>query len=612
MMNGYHGRFLKINLTTQDMEDLPISEKDLQMYLGGSTLAAKLIYKHMEGKNNDLGPENPLVFATGPFTGTAIPMVSRYAICGISPHTGFWGEATSGGTFAFRLKGSGYDGIFIHGEADTPVYLYLDETNARLINAEEIWGRDCYETQELIKSTLGKKDLSVACIGSAGENKIQYAAIINDQGRAAGRCGLGALMGAKNLKAVVAGGKLRPNLADRKKIISIAKEATAEIKSDIGSIALKEYGTLFYMDMGMRMGDVPAKYFQKNVFPAEKYNGVALRRAYTVENYACKGCPIGCGRTVKNFRQEMKSVDGPEYETMAAFGPLCVNTNLDTIIEANHLCNAHGLDTISTGVSIAYAMYLYEKKVFTREQTGLEILWGDGQTVVELVKMIIAQEGIGQLLGKGVLTMARELGRDENEAAQVKGLEMPMHEGRAWQGLAVSYATSPRGACHLKGDYFNIDIHALQSVPEYNIFYGDRFSSHEKAKNAAVYQSLKDLYDSMPLCKFSNLSVSKICEIYEAITGWTMNPESLLKIGDRSINLKRMINCKLGLKRKDDHLPEICTKPLSEGSTAGRKPDMETLLKEYYAFRKWNWETGIPEKETLMELGLYQAAEEFY
>ncbi len=612
MINGYHGRFLKVNLTTQEIEDLPISDEDLQMYIGGSTLSAKLIYDYLENKNSRIDSKTPLVFATGPFTGTNIPMVSRYAICGISPQTGYWGESTSGGSFPFRLKGSGYDGIFIYGKSEKPVFLLIDENNSQLISAEELWGKDCYETQKLIKGYAGKKGLSVACIGAAGENQIRYAAIMNDQGRAAGRCGLGALMGSKNLKAVVVKGKLRPNLFDQKKITAIAREATREIKNDIASIALKEFGTLSYMEIGMRMGDVPAKYFQKNIFPVEKYTGLALRKAYTVENYACMGCPVGCGRTIKNFRKEIKSVDGPEYETMAAFGPLLMNTNLDTIIEANHLCNAHGLDTISTGVSIAYSMFLYEKGVLKKEQTGFDISWGDGETVVKLVKMIITKEGIGELLSKGVLAMAVELGRDINEAAQVKGLEMPMHEGRAWQGLAISYATSPRGACHLKGDYFNIDIHALQSIPEYDIYYGDRFSAHEKAKNAAIYQSLKDLYDSLPLCKFSKLSVSQICSIYHAITGLEMDPEKLLKIGDRSINLKRVINCRLGLKRKDDHMPEICTRPLTEGSTAGMEPDMNTLLKDYYTYRNWNWDTGLPEKEKLIELGLTQTVKDLY
>ncbi|MBW2062767.1 MAG: aldehyde ferredoxin oxidoreductase family protein [Deltaproteobacteria bacterium] len=609
-MFGYHGRFLKVDLGARTTEEMPLSEDDLKKYIGGATLAAALIYDHVQEGMDPLSPESPLIFATGPFTGSSIPMVSRYAVCGISPATGLWGEATSGGVFPFRLKGSGYDGCFITGRADNPVYLYVSNGSAEIRDASGLWGKDSYETQEALKKELGEENVSVTCIGSAGEKQLKNAGVMNDEGRAAGRCGLGALMGSKNLKAVAAGGRMRPESAAPEKVRALSQEAVATIRGNFMSVAYREYGTLLYMDMGMTLGDTPAKYYTQSVFEAEKVTGQALRQAYTIENYACRGCPIGCGRVVKYFKPDLEKIDGPEYETVAAFGPLCLNHDLETIIQANYICNLHGLDTISTGVSIAYAMYLYEQGVLTKRKAGLEIKWGDGQAILKLLEMIINQKGIGKILSQGTLAMAREFGRDEGEAAQVKGLEIPMHDGRAFHGLAVSYATGPRGACHLKGDYYNVELGG--PIPELGIMPGDRLSSAGKAEPAAKYQSYKDLFDALTLCKFSSLSATQLAQILNALTGWEVSPEDLLTAGDRSINLKRAISNKLGLTREGDRLPKIVLQAYTDGNIPGQVPDMDLLLKDYYNYRKWDWETGRPTKEKLIELGLNHIAEDMY
>ncbi len=608
-MHGYHGRFLKVDLDRLTTEDMPIPEDVFRKYIGGATLSAHLIYPHVHGGMDPLAPASPLVFATGPFTLSPIPMVSRYAVAGVSPLTGWWGEATSGGHFPFRLKGSGYDGVFITGRADRPVYLFLDRGTASIRDASHLWGRDTYEAQRMLQEELSRTDLGMAIIGVAGERLVKTAAIQNDAGRSAGRCGLGALMGSKNLKAVVASGNLRPAYADPEKVTLLAREAHATIRQSFITIAYREYGTLLYSDMAMTLSDVPAKYFTRSVFPVEKVTGQALRQRYVVENYACAGCPIGCGREVKDF-PGIGDVDGPEYETVMAFGPLCMNFDLDSIIRANHLCNTHGIDTIAAGVSIAYAMYLYEKGVITKERAGMEMCWGDGEAVVELVRRIISNEGIGALLAKGTLAMAREFGRDEGEAAKVKGMELPMHDPRAFHGMAISYVTGPRGACHLKGDYYTVELGT--PVMEYMILPGERFSSQGKAEGAAKYQALKDLYDSFTLCKFSPLSVTQLCQIMQALTGWDMTPDEVLVTGERSINLKRAINNRLGLTREQDTMPRICMEPLTEGSSAGIVPDLDLMLREYYAFRKWDWGTGRPLKEKLVELGLEDQARDLY
>lgn len=608
-MKGYHGKFLEVDLSSQTIKDFPLSEDFCKKYIGGATMAAALVFDRINPDTDPLSPENPIVMATGPFTGSSIPMVSRYAVAGISPLTGFWGEATSGGVFPFRLKGSGWDGLIISGRAKTPVYLYLNDGKAEVRDASDLWGQDTYDTQKAIKETAGDSPVSVACIGPAGEKLIRYACIINDKGRAAGRCGMGALMGSKNLKAVVVSGNKRSQHADKKTLAELSKQAVKDINGNLVSVALREYGTLMYSDMAMVLGDAPVKYFTKSVFPVSKVTGQTLRQEYSVSNYACRGCPIGCGREIKDFKPGL-NIDGPEYETSIAFGPLCMNTNFNSIIEANHLCNAYGMDTISAGVSIAYALYLYEKGILDKDRVGFELKWGDGECILKLVQSIIDLEGIGSLLSKGTLGMARELGRDEGEAAQVKGLEMPMHEGRAFHGLAISYATNPRGACHLKGPYYDIDLGNM--VLEYMVLPSDRLVSEGKGEPAAKFQSFKDLFDALTLCKFSPVQVPQICDMLNAVTGWKFSQEDLLTAGNRSVNLKRAISNLLGVTRDHDKLPEICLVPLNEGTTDGVQPNMETMLKEYYQYHGWDWESGKPTKDKLIELGLTHVADKLY
>ncbi len=608
-MYGYHGRFLDVDLSAGTTKELPLSEETLEKYVGGATLAAALVYERVSEDLDPSSPGNPLVFSTGPFTGSSIPMVSRYAACGIAPLTGCGGEANSGGGVPVRLKGSSFDGLIVTGRSEKPVYLHLEKGRAEIRDASQLWGKDSYETQRLIKEELGDDNLSVACIARGGEKQVRYASIMNDKGRSAGRCGMGALMGSKNLKAVAAAGDSKPKLADPAKIRALVKQAGSVIDANMISVAFQEYGTLMYTDMGMMLGDLPVKYFTKSVFPVEKVTGEAFRQSYTIKSQSCRGCPIGCGRLVKNFETDL-DVDGPEYETAAAFGPLCLNTDLDSIIEANHLCNVHGIDTISAGVSIAYALYLYEQGVLTKGDVGMELHWGDSKAILKLVEMIVNREGIGEILSQGTLAMARHFGRDEGEAAQVKGLEMPMHDGRAFHGQALSYATGPRGACHLKGNYYDVDLGNL--VAEYNILPSDRHSSDGESESAARYQSFRDMFDALTLCKFAPLTPTMISEMLGAITGWTCTPDSLLVAGDRSLNLKRAISSKLGLTREHDRLPEICMRPLDEGTSADLVPDMDKMLREYYAYRSWDWETGKPSKEKLLELGLNQVAEDLY
>ena len=610
-MKGYFGKFLKVDLTNKKIEDLAISDDDLKNYVGGSTLAAKIIYDYVQPGMDPLAPENPLVFAAGPFIGSNIPMVSRAAICGIAPGSGLWGEATTGGNFPFRLKGTGYDGILITGKAAKPVYLFVKGGKAEFKDASHLWGKNTYETQEMIDKELGEKT-STACIGMGGEKLIKFAGIMNDEGRTAGRCGLGALMGSKNLKAVVVSGNMKAEPADGESLKSLVKEVLDCIKSYPNASGYKLYGTNMYIDLGMRLGDVPTKYFTKSIFPVEKLHGPAFRTRYNMANYACSGCLIGCGRIIKDFSNDIKKVDGPEYETIAAFGPLCMNFDIDSIVKANHICNMHGIDTISAGVSIAFAMHLYEKGILTKEKAGMEIKWGDGAVILKLLEMIIKQEGIGVILSKGVKEMAVLLGADPEEAAHVKGLEFPMHDPRTYQGAALAYAVGPRGACHLKGSFYNLDAPGTETGLELGITFSDKNDPAQKGALTAKILHFCELYNSFTLCQFSPMTAPMIARALASITGNDFKTMDLLTFGERSLNLKRAINNKLGVTRKDDRLPKIVRRALKEGSTAGIEPNMDLMLKEFYEVSKWDWETGKPTREKLMELGLNQAAKDLW
>ena len=610
-MKGYFGKFLKVDLTQKSIENFTPSDDDLRDFVGGSTLAAKIIYDYVQPGMDPLAPENPLIFATGPFIGSNVPMVSRAAVCGIAPGTGLWGEATTGGQFPTRLKGSGFDGLLICGRAEKPVYIYLIDGQAEIREAVHLWGRDSYETQEIIAREVDGK-ASTACIGPGGEKLIRFAGVMNDEGRTAGRCGLGALMGAKNLKALVVSGNQKAQPADDGKLKELINEARECIQNFPNKNGYHLFGTNMYMDLGMRLADVPTKYFTKSVFPAAKLHGPAFRTRYNMTHYACSGCPIGCGRIIKDFSQDIKRVDGPEYETVAAFGPLCLNFNIDDVVRANHLCNVQGIDTISAGVSIAFAMHLYEKGLLTKEKAGMEIRWGDGAVILRLLEMMIGQEGIGVLLSKGVKAMASELNVDPEEAAHVKGLEFPMHDPRAYQGAALAYAVGPRGACHLKGSFYNLDAPGNETGLELGITFSNKNDPQQKGAMTAKILHFCELYNSFTLCEFSPLPASLIARLLSAITGEHFKTMDLLTFGERSLNLKRAINNLIGVTRKDDHLPRIARQALKEGSTAGIEPDMDLMLKEFYTVSAWDWETGKPTREKLLHLGLQQQAKDLW
>ncbi len=615
-MYGYHGKILQVDLSARETKDVKLGEEDLRNFVGGAGLAARLLYPLMKKDLDPLSPENPLFFMTGPFTGTAVPFTGRHTICAKSPLTGIWGESSSGGFFGVSLKSTGYDGVMIVGRSDKPVYLLVHDGAAEIKDASHLWGKGFYQTKDILTKEVGEKRARICAIGQGGENLIKYAAIMNDGGRAAGRCGLGAVMGVKKLKAIVVHGEKRPRVANSGKLKENIKAALVVPITELTALStremFREFGTIGYLDMAMYLSDAPAKYFSESVFPVEDIDGKALRQKYTVTSIACSGCPIGCGRLTEYGKHGIDQVHGPEYETVAALGPCCMNFDLDSIIHAHHLCNDYGIDTISTGVSIAFVMYLYEKGVLTKDKIGMEMKWGDSKAIVGLVEKIAKREGAGDILAEGVKRIAEKFGVSQDEAAHVKGLELPMHDPRAFFGDAVNYATSPRGACHTKADYYMVDMG--RSVSDAGIMPGDRFESSEnKGAMVAKYQNVRDLFNSLPLCTLSPIvSPEHIAGLLNAVTEWDFNADSIMMTGERSFNLKRVINSKLGITKEDDKLPKIAITPLSEGTSQGKKPDIETLLRGYYKERGWDVATGKPTKEKLQQLGLSEAIKDIY
>ena len=619
---GYNGKIAYVNLTDQTVDVKDLNPQIAKEYLGGTGLSAKITYDLLS--ENDYGTLkkdpyseiNPLIFATGPVTGTTRPSSGRYSVTAISPLTGIWGEGTSGGYFPISLRNSGYDAIVITGKSKKPIYLYIHDETIEFKDANYIWGKSTYESQSYLKEKINNDKIRVAAIGIAGENLVKYAGIINDEGRAIGRSGMGAIMGSKNLKAIAIHGTKRVQIADNTIGKQLLKEEADFKRKDLLKTLVPFlftlYGTNCYLDMGMALGDTPGYYFTRNEFFADKLTGKTLREEYPVLDYGCAGCTMRCGKTtiVEHEGKEIR-VDGPEYESVAAFGPLCGVFDSKKVILSNHMCNVYGFDTISGGVSIAFLIYLVENKLgienikqHLKDIEIEDIKWGNGDVVLKLLDKIALREDIGNILAEGVRAMAKEFSVDPELAAHVKGLEMPMHDPRAFAGQALSYMTCYMGANHEKCDWFGAEL-LLFKYPKIRVKPGDRISIKGREKGVIGLQDLRAIDDSATNCNFLNPPLDHIIKYINAATDFNYNKKILILVGERINTLKRLISCNLGITREDDKLPKHLLEELKSGKTEGVKLDLEGSLESYYKIRGWDWETGRPSKEKLEELNIH-------
>ncbi len=608
-MNGYMGKILRVDLSKTELRDIPLNEEYARAFAGGSGLAARLVYDMVDGHTDPLGPDNPLVFMTGPLVGTTMPSSGRYSVCALSPATLIWGESNSGGYFGPELRFAGYDGIVLTGMANKPLWLSIVEGKAELHDATGLWGADSYATQEKVRQALGQPKARVACIGSAGENQVKMAAVMNDSGRAAARTGMGAVMGAKKLKAIGVRGSAKVPLADPERLQAIARDIIANLGEDMVAMAFREAGTAGSVDTLLMYGDMPIRYFQQGEWEnANDLSGIVMVDKYQIKRYACYRCPIGCGRETRAPAYGLDKADGPEYETIAALGSLAMVDDLQGVIYAGHLCNLHGLDTISTGVTLALACEMFERGIISKAQTGgIEIRYGDVKTHYLLIPMIARREGFGDVLAEGSAALARRFGVPELSAC-VNRLELPMHDPRAFAGMAVTYALSPCGASHMQGDMYGVDMGQRPPI-ELGMIPGERLeSSEEKGRIAARQQAWRNLYNSINLCQFMNPGVEHLLAALNSATGWDLKLDDLMAMGKRIVTLKRVLNLRRGLTAADDRLPEVLLKPLDNGGAAGTVPDVKVLLSGAYTEYGWDPDTGKPMQQTLTELGLSFAA----
>jgi aldehyde:ferredoxin oxidoreductase len=612
LIGGYTGKTLLVDLTRDKIIIEPTNEEFAATYLGGSGYACRLALDHLASSTEPLSPENVLIFATGPLVGTAAPDSGRHVVCARSPLTRLWGESYSGGVFGAKMKFAGFDVIVVRGRAADPTYISVREGKAELRPAKHLWGEDTTSTQKLIKEELHDRAASISCIGKAGENLVKYAAVMNDWNRAAGRTGMGAVMGSKNLKAVSVSGALKVRTARPEEFMKACGNASVFLRENPGPESFRVAGTAAGATYYNEIGDMPNKYFTGGRFEdSDKIDGVAMKETILTGTTACFGCPIRCGRviTIDKGKYAVGKTDGPEYETLCGFGSNLLCTSMEGISYANELCNRYGIDTISCSVAIGFAYHLYQKGVLSKKDTeGMALEWGDIDPAIELVRMIAERRGLGAVLAEGTREMGKKF-HAEDEAMNVKGLEIPFHDPRAISALAVSYAASPRGACHNFSMAYLIDAFGF-ITPELGIVSTeDRQSNDGKAELAFNSENYRAVYNAMLMCIFATPPVQDITDMLMHCTGLKLASQDLLKIGERIIMAKRIMNLRLGATVQDDRLPKHVLKPLTEGPAAGNVPDLNRQLKEYYALRAWDPITGHPSQERLQALGIGSLSE---
>ena len=617
---GYAGRILRVDLSRGRIRKVSIEHSLLRRFIGGSGLAAKILFDETRPDIDPLSPENLLIFMTGPVTATNVPMSGRYQVVSKSPLTGIYGESDSGGSWGPELKKAGFDGVVISGRSAKPVYLWISDGIAELRDASHIWGLDTYETDRAVRDETDRYAV-IACIGPAGEKLARIAGIINDgkHGRAAARCGLGAVMGSKLLKAIAVRGTGGIEVADPDGLQeSIRKIAPSIIEK---AKRLHDYGTSGGMTSIEAIGDLPIKNWLLGSWRegAERLSGQEMARTILSGRYYCRGCIVGCGREVSFEDERYGRVEGagPEYETLAMIGANCLIDDLKAVAKANELCNRYGLDTISTGAVIAFAMEAYEHGLISREETGgIKLVWGDPNAMLSMIDKIGRRESkLGWILGEGVMRAAEKIGGISAEfAIHVKGLELPAHDPRAYYSQGVSYATSNRGACHLQ---------SLSHIFERGVTLPDlgfpeiqeRHSTYRKGELVAKAQNLMCMFDSLKVCKFilfGGVKPSTLVEWLNMVTGWNMTLGEFMQAGERIFNLKRLYNIREGISRKDDTLPpRILTHKRGSGGSADALPPLGELLSQYYSYRGWN-EFGVPSREKVTELRLEEEARFLY
>lgn len=609
-MKGFEGKLLIVNLSNKEISDEPIEDSIAENFLGGAGYACRYLYDKINKDTDPLSPENILMFMTGLFCGSNAPTSGRFVVCAKSPLTGIWGESNCGGFFGPELRKAGYDGIVIKGASESPVYLDINETGVEIKDASQLWGKGIFETSKLLKENSGSTLTRVACIGQAGENLVRYA-IVASEDKAAGRTGMGAVMGSKKLKAItVRGSKRKYDAFAPEEYKEAVKTTIDHIKNAFMTEMFGDLGTSSGVDMYNASGELPIKYWTQGTWEGA-YNisgSTAFEKMFT-GSYPCFACPIGCSKRAKIDEGEFKTdgeIEAAEYETVAGFGSMILNDNLEGIQRANYLCNDYGIDTISGSSTISFVYKLFnDGRISSDDLNGIKPIWGEILPALELLKKITFREGIGDIMAEGSDYVGKNFNIPSDEIATVYGMEIPYHDLRRMYGMAAGYAlATPRGPCHTSCDAYIV----LLGYPfsgygiELNVdWYQD---DGPMAEFCARIQDYRALYASLIICTFANPPPEMILDMVKTATGLNLNLEDFKKLGERIYMIKRLFNLKMGLTPTDDRLPKIVLNPVNEGGSAGKTPNFKQLKEAYYEYRQFDKVSGYPNQEKLKNLGL--------
>ena len=616
-MNGYAGRILRVNLTNHCISVESPDENFYRKYIGGTGFIGYFLLKELPTGVDPLGPENKLIFALGPMTGHPLAGSGRNSVGAKSPLTGGIGFSEAGGFWGAELRHAGFDAIIVEGRSEKPCYIYIKDGQVEIRNGSTVWGKTTAQVEDIIRQEVGEPHVRVTQCGIAGENKVRYACILNDIIHAYGRSGMGAVMGSKNLRAIAVRGTLALSQADQKTILDLAKSMATDRKAQWEGF--KDTGTAGGVVSLHNQSALPTKNFKFGQFDGnEKISGQTMRDTVLVDRDNCYACPVHCKRVVKTG--EPYNVDpkygGPEYETVGSLGSTCGIDDLPAVCKGNELCNAYGLDTISAGVSIAFAMECYEKGLLTKDQVdGIDARFGNPQAMLALLEKIARREGVGNLLAEGSLRAARQIGQgSEDFAMQVKGQEIPMHEPRLKMGLGVGYALSPTGADHCHNIHDTGFVKGSDSARSYGILEPLQVDDlgPSKVRLLAYMLSRRQFGNCVGICDFVSWNDDDVVAMVRAVTGWNSSVWELVKAGERAMTLARFFNIREGFTDKDDVLPKRFHEAFVTGPLTGVAPTPEQVEKakrDYYEMMGWDRETGVPSLAKAQELDIEWARE---
>jgi len=615
LKGGYWGKIAWINLTAQSVRVDEFHEGFARKYLGGVGFGIKLVSDVVTRNVNPLSPRNVLVFSTGPYQAASIASAGRWSACSRSPLTGYWGESNAGGHGGPELKRAGFDALAIVGRAKKPVFLWVNDGKIEFRDASRIWGMDTAEATDALKEEVGDRDASVATIGPAGENLVRYAIIANDKHGFFGRTGLGAVMGSKNLKALVIRGTLRPPVADLDELKKIYQEVLKKVMKAQFTKVNAEDGQAAAVVPREENGLLPMRNWSQDRWPegAKKIGTPRFSEELKPARWPCAFCVMGCHRRITNPKYESKTA-GPEYETLGMIGANLLIDDLEALVKANDLCNRYGIDTVELGGILGWAFDAYEAGIIGRDDTdGVELKWGNSDALLAMIEKIAKREGFGDLLAEGLRACVDVYPETKPYAVEVMGQAVAAHDPRAFFAETITTIASTRGACHIHG--FAEAIELGMTIPELGLTEPmDRFEWRKKGYVGAVFQDVQQFWNSLVWCFFyffSGVNLSDEVAILNAITGWNLTPKDAAKIGERIVNMQQCFNLRMGLDPlKENVLPPKLSVPHREGGAAGRIPPWREILDEYWRTR--DWVNGVPRRRKLVELGLEDFAKEIY